>query len=76
MGPNCGTATAWVSSPMMEVPTPMAIKAEMSGRRAQRKERRKAKNSTIRAKMIPSPSLEDWRFCSAVLDGRRRRAGR
>ena len=64
MGPNCGTAKVWVSRPMMEVPTPIAIKAEMSGSRAHRKDRRKAKNSTIRAKMIPRPSLEDCRFCS------------
>ncbi len=48
---------------MIDVPTPMAIRAEMSGSRAHRNDRRKAKNNTIRAKMIPNPSLVGCPLC-------------
>ena len=48
----------------MEVPTPMAIKAESSGRRAHKKDRRKAKKRMMRAKITPRPSLDDCPLCS------------
>ena len=58
MGANWGIDMAWVSIPMIDVPMPMARSALISGRMAQRIDRRNAKNKMISAKTTPAPSLE------------------
>ena len=59
MGPNSGMAKTWVRRPMTEVPTPIAISADIRGSSAHRIDRRKAKNSTTSDSRTPSTSLND-----------------
>jgi hypothetical protein len=56
-GANVATEMAWDRISTIEVPTPIAASAEISGSTAPSIERRNAKNNTISASTIPSSRL-------------------